>query len=96
MIKISEERFVEKLKVDIYVPLDACACEWDKFINRVFIELTPYIQHIDYDTRNLNSEQARKLNLRNKCVVIDGETIFNSTFSLKQELPKILKTKGLI
>ncbi|MFW9906892.1 MAG: hypothetical protein ACFFFH_21485 [Candidatus Thorarchaeota archaeon] len=85
-----------KLKVDIYVPLDACACEWDKFMNRVFVELTPYIKYIDYDTKNLNSTEARDLNIRGKCIVVDGEKRFSSSFILKRELPKLLKAKGLI
>jgi len=85
-----------KLKVDIYVPLDACACEWDKFMNRVFAELTPYIKYIDYDTKNLNSLEARNLKLHNKCIVVDGEKKFSSSFTLKKELPKLLKAKGLI
>ncbi|MEE9379409.1 MAG: hypothetical protein V3V33_15395 [Candidatus Lokiarchaeia archaeon] len=96
VIKISDEGDSEKLKVDIYVPLDVCACEWDKFMNRVFVELTPYIKHIDHDTKNLNSEEARTLNLKNNCVVIDGEKKFSSSFNLKKELPKLLKAKGLI
>jgi len=96
VIKISDNNALEKLKVDIYVPLDACACEWDKFMNRVFVELTPYMKHIDYNTKNLNSEEARKLNLRNNCVVIDGEKKFASSFTLKKELARLLKNKGLI
>jgi hypothetical protein len=82
--------------VEIFVPLDACACEWDKFMNRIFMELTPYIKHIDYDTKNLNSDQARQLNLKSKSIVIEGEKIFTSSFALKKELPKLLKVKGLI
>jgi len=96
MIKISDNLNLKKIKVDIYVPLDACACEWDKFMNRVFMELTPYIKYIDYDTKNLNSEEARQLNLRNNCIVVDRVKIFTSSFTLKKELPKILKEKGLI
>ena len=92
----NKEQDVKKLKLDIYVPLDVCACEWDKFINRVFIELTPYIKHIDYDTKNLNSEEVRKLNLHDKCVILDGELKVSSSFTLKKELPKLLKAKGLI
>lgn len=86
----------EKLTVDIYVPLDACACEWDKFINRIFEVLTPYIKHIDYDTKNLNSEEARNLNLHSKCAVVDKNRIFTASYLLKKELPNILKQKGLI
>ena len=93
---ISDNKNIEKLKVDIYVPLDACACEWDKFMNRIFIELTPYIRFIDYDTKNLNSEEARNLNLHNKSVVIDGDKIFSSSLTLKKELPNLLKAKGII
>ncbi|MFX1389309.1 MAG: hypothetical protein ACFE9Z_04505 [Promethearchaeota archaeon] len=96
MVNINKEEQPEKLKVDIYVPLDACACEWDKFMNRVFVELTPYIKYIDYDTRNLNSVEARDLNLHSNCVVIDGEKKFSSSIALKRELPKLLKNKGLI
>ncbi|MFX1365031.1 MAG: hypothetical protein ACFFCE_02700 [Promethearchaeota archaeon] len=93
---MNNEKVTEKLKVDIYVPLDACACEWDKFMNRVFVELTPYIKYIDFDTKNLNSEEARELNIRNQCVIINGDKKFTSTFTLKRELPNILKAEGLI
>ena len=96
LFKMSEKETNGKLKVDIYVPLDACACEWDKFMNRVFVELTPYIKHIDFDTKNLNSEEAKKHNISSKCVVINGEKKFTSSFILKKELPKILRAKGLI
>ena len=88
---MSKEKNNGKLKVDIYVPLDLCACEWDKFMNRIFIELTPYMKYIDFETKNLNSEEARSLNLHNKCVVVNGEKKFTSSFSLKKELPKLLK-----
>lgn len=94
--KISVEEDSEKLKVDIYIPLDACTCEWDKFMNRMFVELTPYMKHIDFNTKNLNSEEARKLNLYNKCIVIDGDKRFSSSLILKKELPRLLKAKGLI
>ena len=60
------------------------------------VDIYPYIKHIDYDTKNLNSEEARNLNIRSKCIVVDGEKRFSSSFVLKRELPKILKAKGLI
>jgi len=85
-----------KLIVDIYVPLDACACEWDKFMNRIFMVLTPYIKYINHETKNINSDEARRLNIHGNCVVIDGEKRISSSVLLKRELPKILKAKGLI
>ncbi len=86
----------DKLLVDIYVPLNACACEWSNFMDRIFAVLTPYIKFIEYETKSLNSEEARNLNLRGNCVIIDGEKKFTTSVALKRELPKLLKEKGLI
>ncbi len=96
MSDMNNEENNGKLKVDIWLPLDACSCEYENFINRVFVELTPYIKYIDYDTKNLNSEEARNLNLHSKCIVVDGEKKFSSSYILKRELPKLLKAKELI
>lgn len=85
-----------KLKVDIFVPLDACSCVWDHFMNQVFEVLTPYIKYINQDTKNSNSEEARKLKILGSSVVIDGKKVFNSSQALKQQLPDLLKEKGLI
>jgi hypothetical protein len=85
-----------KLKVDIYVPLDACACEWDKFMNRIFTVITPYLKYIRYNTKNLNSDEARNLNLHGNCVVVDGKKKYTVSYLLKRELPNLLKERELI
>ncbi|MFX1442834.1 MAG: hypothetical protein ACFFHV_05420 [Promethearchaeota archaeon] len=84
-----------KLNVDIYVPLDACACEWSQFMNLIFSALTPYIKYIKHETKNLNSEEARQLGLRSKCVLVDGEKKYTTSYALKKDLPQLLKDKGL-
>ncbi|MEJ2277672.1 MAG: hypothetical protein P8Y70_07980 [Candidatus Lokiarchaeota archaeon] len=73
-----EERENNKLKVDIFVPLDACACNWEQFMNLVFKVLVEYRDTIDYKTKNLNSKEARKLNLNGNSVVIDGKEVISS------------------
>jgi len=87
---------LDKLNLDIYVPLDACACEWSQFMNLVFNAITPYIRLIKYETKNLNSEEARKMNLLSKCVIVDGIKKYTTSFGLKRDLPKLLKEKGLV
>lgn len=86
----------ERLKVDIYVPLNVCACQWEQFMNLVFQALTKYTNCINFETKNLNSEEARKLNLHSNSVVVDGNHIFTSSYALKKKLPEILREKGLI
>ena len=85
-----------KLTVDIYVPMDACACEWSQFMNLIFNVLTPHIKHIKHETKNLNSEEAQNLGLHGKCIVIDGEKKYTTSFALKRDLPKLLEEKGLV
>ena len=92
----SEIQKENKLKLEIYVPLNVCACQWEQFMNLVFQVITPYNKYISYDTKNLDSEEARKLNLHGNSVVIDGNEIVTTSFVLKKKLSEILKAKGLI
>ncbi|HUW89748.1 MAG TPA: hypothetical protein VMV43_04440 [Candidatus Nanopelagicaceae bacterium] len=85
-----------KLSVDIYVPLNACECVWSQFMNLVFSALAPYMKYIRFETKDLDSEEARKLNLTGNCVIVDGKKKFITSFALKKELPELLKEKGLL
>lgn len=92
----SEVQKENKLKVEIYVPLNLCACQWEGFMNLVFQVITAYNTHITFDTKNLDSEEARRLNLHGNSVVLDGKEIVTTSFALKKKLPELLKAKGLI
>ncbi|MHA1386423.1 MAG: hypothetical protein ACTSR3_21950 [Candidatus Helarchaeota archaeon] len=100
MIKIKQvtekKENSNKLSVDIFVPLDACACMYESFINRVFNVLMEYMRHIEFQTKSLNSDEAKKMGLSGNCVVLDGNKIVSNTFLLKKEIPKLLKEKGII
>jgi len=91
-----ELRDENKLYVDIFVPLNACECVWSQFMNLVFSALAPYMKNIKFETKNLDSEDARKLNLTGNCVIVDGKKKYITSFALKKELPELLKEKGLL
>jgi len=95
-VKGEEEQRKEKLKVDIYVPLSECACMYEHFINNVFSMLMEYMKYIEFETRSLDSEDAKKLNLHGNCVVIDGAKVIAEPYRLKRELSSLLKSKGLL
>lgn len=84
-----------KLKMEIFVPLNVCACQWETFMNLVFRVITKYNKYVEFETKNLNSEEARKLNLHGNSVVVDGDKIFTTAFMLEKKLPELLKEKGL-
>ena len=85
-----------KLSVDVYVPLNACECVWSQFMNLVFSALSPYMKHIRFETKDLDSDEARKLNLNGNCVVVDGTKKYITSFALKKDLPVLLEEKGLL
>lgn len=91
-----EKNNSEKLKLDIYVPLEACSCEWTQFMNLIFSVITPYIKYINHETKSLNSEEARKLKLTRKCVIVDGEKKYTTSYALKKDLSSLLEEKGQI
>ena len=95
-LKKAENIDTNKLSVDVYVPLNACECVWSQFMNLVFSALSPYIKHIRFETKDLDSDDARKLNLNGNCVVIDGTKKYITSFALKKDLPVVLKEKGLL
>ena len=92
----TENKDSKKLSVDVYVPLNACECVWSQFMNLVFSALSPYMKHIKFETKNLDSDDARKLNLNGNCVVVDGTKKYITSFALKKDLPVLLKAKGLL
>jgi hypothetical protein len=56
--------------------------------------IADYRDSIDFETKNLNSEEAHRLNLNSNCVVINKEQIIRSSYIFKKKLPKILKEKA--
>ncbi len=86
----------EKLNIDIFVPLSACSCEWDKFMNGIFTVITPYMKNVDFQTKDLNSDEARNQGVFGNCVVVDGKTKFTNSNLLRKQLPLLLKERGLI
>ncbi|MCJ7648093.1 MAG: hypothetical protein MUP85_05730 [Candidatus Lokiarchaeota archaeon] len=98
VVENSNEKYNDsnKLFIDIYVPMDACACEWSQFMNLMFSAITPYIKHIKHETKSLNTDEARRMNLFTKCAIVDGKIKYTTSAALKRDLPRLLEEKGLM
>ncbi|MHA1278114.1 MAG: hypothetical protein ACTSQ8_13075 [Candidatus Helarchaeota archaeon] len=95
-VKCKDNQTSEKLKVDVYVPLSQCACMYEHFINSVFSILMEYMKYIEFETKSLDSDDAKKLNLHGNCVVLEGSKVIAEPYRLKREISSLLKLKGLI
>lgn len=54
-----------------------------------------YMQYISFTTKSLDSEEAQKLNLHEKCVVLDDSKIITEIYKLKDEIANLLRARGL-
>jgi hypothetical protein len=95
MSTTKEDKISKKISVDIFVPLNQCACVYESYIQRVFSVLFEYLDYISFQTKSLDSDEARNLGLTENCVVLDGEKIVTTSFTLKREIPKMLKEKNM-
>jgi len=95
-IESKENQGKDKLKLSIFVPLNACACVYEHFINRVFSVIMEYMQFIDFTTKSLDSEEARELNLHENCVVLENNKIIIETYKVKNEIANLLRKRGIL
>jgi len=96
--KLESEKILplDKLKVEIFVPLDTCSCIWDNFMESIFKAMTPYIKYLNFQTKNIKSEEAKAKNVFENCVIIEDKYKFTSSLLFKKKLPELLKEKELI
>ncbi|MHA1364119.1 MAG: hypothetical protein ACTSP1_16540 [Candidatus Freyarchaeota archaeon] len=70
-----------KVKVDIFIPIGACACQFSSFMDKVFSVLVKYRKQVDFDVKSSFSEEARKYKIGSKGLVVNGTEIFPEHFN---------------
>jgi len=69
--KEPEKYTLDQFKVLIFVPLSACGCCYENFLNRVFEVLNPYREHLDFSVEDAAGWTGNKYNIIRNCVVIE-------------------------
>lgn len=76
MISKTNQRYLslkEKIQIDVFFSIrDVTALRWISEINRV---LSPYQEYVVINTHQVNSDQARKMQIFTDAVVINNEKI---------------------
>jgi hypothetical protein len=63
----------KKVKIEVFVPTDACACSWQSFMDKVWSVVLKFKDHIDFQVKQAFSDEALKYDLRSsKAVVVNG------------------------
>ena len=60
----------EKLSIAVFVPLSSCTCNYSKYIDRIFLEMIPYKEQIDFEVKDVLSDEGTKYNLLENSIII--------------------------
>ncbi len=67
---------MSKIKLEIFVPIELCGCYYLEFLDRVWTTSLKYRDHIEFILKSSLSEEARKYNIKDVGVVINGTKKF--------------------
>ncbi len=67
---------MSKIKLEIFVPIELCGCYYSEFLDRVWSTSLKYRDHIEFILKSSLSEEARKYNIKDVGIVINGTKKF--------------------
>ena len=79
-----------KVKVEIFVPLDSCVCTYASLIKKVGEVTLKFKDLIDLQTKSTKSPEAAEYGIYGMCVVIGGKMKLSSEFD-KTELEEAIR-----
>ncbi|MEM1658602.1 MAG: hypothetical protein QXK94_06170 [Candidatus Jordarchaeales archaeon] len=92
--------FVSKVKVDIFIPVGACACQFAGFMDKVFNVLMKYRDKVEFEIKSSLSDEAKNYKIGSKGVVLNGVEVFTEHFkpdklekAIEQAIKKIEEGK---
>ncbi len=82
-----------KMKVEVFVPLSSCACTFAPFMERVGRVTSRFKDTVEVQMKSMNSSEAKKYEIRDMCVIVDGAVKLFASFGEKELEDAILKRK---
>jgi len=74
----------EKVKVEVFVPLGSCVCNFAPLIEKVGHVTSKFKDLVEVQTKSMKSPEASKYGVQDMCVVVNGETKLHSDFDEKE------------
>jgi hypothetical protein len=62
----------KKVKMSVYVPLNACACTYSHYLDQVMEILLPYRSKVKFEVKNAASKEAEELQIFQNSVVFEN------------------------
>jgi hypothetical protein len=87
------------LNISVFVPLSACSCVFEKFLNRAFDILIPYKEHMDFEVKDIIGPERAQYNIGKETVMVeeleieDGNVVKRLFFTNLTELKGYMNDK---
>lgn len=81
----------KKVKVEVFVPLGSCICNFAPLIEKVGQATSKYKDSIDIQIKSIKSSEASEHEAQDMCVVVNGKFKLSPDFDEKQLEDAILK-----
>jgi hypothetical protein len=82
----------DKLKIEVFVPLGSCICDYAPFVEKVMNIASKFKDQVNIEMKAANSLDASKYDVKGLSIVIDGSVKLSADFDEK-ELEEIIKGK---
>ena len=80
-----------KVKIEVFVPLGSCICNFAPLMEKVGQVTSKYKDSIDIQIKSTKSSEAFEYGIQDTCVVVNGKTKFPLDFDEKELEDAILE-----
>lgn len=80
-----------KVKVEVFVPLGSCVCNFAPLMTKVGQVTSKYKDFVDVQMKSTKSSEASKYGVQDMCAVVGGKIKLPSDFDEKELEDAILK-----
>ena len=64
-----------KVKVEVFVPLDSCVCNFSPLMEKVGHTTSKYKDCVDIQVKSTKSSEAVKYGIKDTCIVVNGKQL---------------------
>ncbi len=72
-----------KLKIEVFVPLGSCVCEFAPFMEKISNVTSKFKDLVEVQTKSIKSVEASKYGVQEICAVVDGKVKLSLNFAEK-------------
>ena len=83
----------EKVKVEVFVPLGSCVCDFSPLMEKVGRVASKFKDFVEVQTRSTKSSEALRYGIQDMCVVVNGKTKLHTDFDESELVDSILQSR---